>query len=375
MKKLFKLVSLLLMLGLLASCSTKEATQNENKNDKDAIKIGFVGPLEGELSVYGNAVFNGGSLYLEEYNAKHGTNYVLVAYDSKGNNTEAVNAYNKLVDEDKVVALFGGVVSGESIAIGSASQSFKTPIISPSATALDFTLTGDNVFRGCFTDPFQAKVLGKFAYNDLQAKNLAIIYDTGSDYSKGLTENFIKEYTALGGNVVANEGYNSGDVDFSAQLTKIAATNPDVLFVPNYYKDVALIVSQARSLGMNAQILGGDGWDGVLAVVEDAKILDGSIFVNHYAPDDADVIAWFEGYKAKYGVDANSFAILAYDTMGVLLSSIENSDLSSESIISSLKTISYDGILGNLKFDENGDPIKDLGYIVIKDGKYQTYSK
>ncbi|MDO4702009.1 MAG: ABC transporter substrate-binding protein [Erysipelotrichaceae bacterium] len=375
MKKLFKLVSLLLMLGLLASCSTKEATKNENKNDKDAIKIGFVGPLEGELSVYGNAVFNGGSLYLEEYNAKHGTNYVLVAYDSKGNNTEAVNAYNKLVDEDKVVALFGGVVSGESIAIGSASQSFKTPIISPSATALDFTLTGDNVFRGCFTDPFQAKVLGQFAYNDLQAKNLAIIYDTGSDYSKGLTENFVKEYTALGGKVLANEGYNSGDVDFSAQLTKIAATNPDVLFVPNYYKDVALIVSQARSLGINAQILGGDGWDGVLAVVEDAKLLDGAIFVNHYAPDDEDVIAWFEAYKAKYGVDANSFAILAYDTMGVLLASLENSDLSSESIISSLKNISYDGILGNLKFDENGDPIKDLGYIVIKDGKYQTYSK
>ncbi|MDO5085629.1 MAG: ABC transporter substrate-binding protein [Erysipelotrichaceae bacterium] len=375
MKKLLRLVSLLLVSGLLISCSAQETKKEEKTNGKDAIKIGFVGPLEGELSVYGNAVFNGGSLYLEEYNAKHGTNYVLVAYDSKGNNTEAVNAYNKLVDEDKVVALFGGVVSGESIAIGSASQSFKTPIISPSATALDFTLTGDNVFRGCFTDPFQAKVLGQFAYNDLQAKNLAIIYDTGSDYSKGLTENFVKEYTALGGKVLANEGYNSGDVDFSAQLTKIAATNPDVLFVPNYYKDVALIVSQARSLGINAQILGGDGWDGVLAVVEDAKLLDGAIFVNHYAPDDEDVIAWFEAYKAKYGVDANSFAILAYDTMGVLLASLENSDLSSESIISSLKNISYDGILGNLKFDENGDPIKDLGYIVIKDGKYQTYSK
>lgn len=375
MKKLLRLVSLLLVSGLLISCSAQETKKEKKTNGKDAIKIGFVGPLEGELSVYGNAVFNGGSLYLEEYNAKHGTNYVLVAYDSKGNNTEAVNAYNKLVDEDKVVALFGGVVSGESIAIGSASQSFKTPIISPSATALDFTLTGDNVFRGCFTDPFQAKVLGQFAYNDLQAKNLAIIYDTGSDYSKGLTENFVKEYTALGGKVLANEGYNSGDVDFSAQLTKIAATNPDVLFVPNYYKDVALIVSQARSLGINAQILGGDGWDGVLAVVEDAKLLDGAIFVNHYAPDDEDVIAWFEAYKAKYGVDANSFAILAYDTMGVLLASLENSDLSSESIISSLKNISYDGILGNLKFDENGDPIKDLGYIVIKDGKYQTYSK
>lgn len=376
MKKLFKLSMVLLVALSLVACKQNEETTTNVTTTESSNIIGFVGPLEGEYSVYGNSVLNGAKLYLEEYNKANGTNYVLKTYDSKGDNSQAVSAYHKLVEEDKAVAIFGGVTSGESIAIASASQSYNTPVISASATAVDFTKAGKNIFRGAFTDPFQAKVLAEFTFDTLKAKKVAIIYDTGSDYAKGVTEVFSKVYTEKGGNIALSEGYNSGDVDFTSQLTKIKAENVDVLLVPNYYKDVALILSQAKNLNLDVQIIGGDGWDGVLSVASDVSILENAIFVNHYAPDNQKVVDWLEKYKTTYGIDGNSFSILAYDTMGILLEALAKSpNKNNEEIINNLAQTSYDGILGHVEFDENGDPVKDLGFIVIKNGVYTTYSK
>lgn len=365
------------MVMSLAGCTGQDSPQTSSQpTNVEGTKIGMIGPLEGDYSVYGLAVRNSTEMAIKDYNEKNGTDYVLVAYDSKGDATEAVNAYNKLVDEDKIIALVGGTMSGESTAIGTASQSKQTPMITPSGTSGNITLTGPNVFRGCYTDAYQAKVVGEFAADELKATKAAILYNTSDDYSKGLAENFTTSFEAKGGKVVVTEGYASGDVDFNTQLTKIAGADADVLFVPNYYKDDALIAKQAKALGIEATIIGGDGWDGVLDVVENPADVEGVIFVNHYSPDDTEVQELTARYKETYKMDANAFGVLAYDTTMLLLQAIDKAgSTDSQVIINEIANIKYEGILGKVEFDQNGDPIKDLSYIQIKDGQYVTYGK
>ena len=352
------------------------ACSSGSSNDDGTIKIGMIGPLEGDTSVYGIAVKNGVDMAIKDYNEKNNKNVVLVAYDSKGDNTEATNAFNKLVDEDKVIGIVGGVLSGESTTIGTASQSMGIPIITPSGTAASVTQTGPNVFRGCYTDAYQAKVAGEFAADELGAKTAAILYDNSQDYSKGLMENFKTAFEAKGGKVVVAEGYVAGDVDFNTQLTKIASANADVLFVPNYYKDNALITKQAKAKGITSTIIGGDGWDGILTVVENPTDVDGVIFVNHYSPDDETVKALTDRYQTTYGVEANAFSVLAYDSTMCLLQAIDEAGTTDpKAIVEKMQKISFDGVLGHMEFDENGDPIKSLSYITVKNGQYVTYGK
>lgn len=385
-KQLVKNGLVLALATTLVACSsgngTDSPTTSGGSNDKgvDSIVLGTLGPYEGEYSVYGLDVRSGVELAIKEFNESGelllGKSVKLVAYDTKGDATEATNAYNKLIDSDGAVAIIGGALSGESTAVGSASQGIGTPIISPSATALAFTETGPNVFRGSFTDPIQAQLMGKFAYDTLGAKTAAIIYNTGADYSEGLTENFTKTFEEKGGKVVVVQGYSDGDKDFNTQLTTIKNANADVLYIPNYYQDDALIAKQAKDLGIEAQLIGGDGWDGVLNVVDDASALEGAIFGNHYSPDDEKIIAWAKVYKEEYGKDATSFSYLGYDSAKLMLQAIkEAGSTDSAAIVEALYNISYDGVLGHLVFDEGGNPVKDLAFIQIKDGKYTSYKK
>ncbi len=384
-KSLLKKGFVLGLAATLVACTsgktttTNTATAAPEKGAEELV-LGAIGPYEGNLSVYGLAVRNGITLAIDEFNASGktvlGKKVKLIAYDSKGDATEATNAYNKLVDNDKAVAILGGVVSGESTAVGTASQALGTPILSASATALAFTQTGPNVFRGCFTDPFQAKMMGEFAFDTLGAKTAAVLFNTSDDYSVGLKENFDKAFTAKGGKVLAAEGYVTNDKDFNTQLTKIKGLNVDVLFIPNYYEDDALIVKQARAMGITATFLGGDGWDGVLNVTDDATSLEGAIYCNHYSVDDPNIVAWAETYKKTFNMEPNSFAYLGYDCANLMLEAIEKAgSTDSKAIVDAMKAIEFKGILGSMKFDENGDPIKDLAYITFKDGKLVTFTK
>jgi branched-chain amino acid transport system substrate-binding protein len=345
-----------------------------------AYTLGFIGPLEGSTAVYGNAVANGAQMAIEDYNKANGTDIKLEKFDSKGDATQAVNGYNKLVTETKVAAIVGPTLSGESTAVGTASQATGVPILTPSGTAKDVTLTGPNVFRGCYTDPFQAKAAADFAYDTLGAKTAAIIYNTADDYSTGLTENFTTEFESKGGKVVASEGFGADDVDFNTQLTTIQAENVDVLYVPNYYEKDALIAKQAKSLGITSTLLGGDGWDGVLSQVQagtdDEKALEGAVFINHYSPDQEAVQDVLTRYKAEFNSDANAFSVLAYDSATLMMQCVATAGtLNYADIVKALQNVEFKGVLGNLKFDENGDPIKDVAYVTIKDGQYVTYGK
>lgn len=383
-------VTFAMALSLIACASEGTASSNTNAaasssgdgyagaGDLTSYKLGTMGPRTGGVAVYGLAVTNAARLAVDDWNAEHGTKIEIVYEDTQANETQALNIYNKFVSDDKVAAIIGGTISSESIAIAGASSDTLVPIISPSATAAAFTDdNGSNVFRACYTDPQQAQLVADFAIDTLGLKKAAILYNMSDDYSTGLEASFVKEFEAKGGTVVLSESYPADTVDFRTQLTKISAEDIDVLFVPNYYQDDFNISQQARELGITAQILGCDGWDGVLSVAgNNGNVIEGAIFINQYSPDMETVQDIMKRYKEVYGEDINSFGINSYDATMLMLNAIEKAgSLNAADITKQIASMDYQGILGNIKFDENGDPIKTPIYVTIKDGQYVTYGK
>ena len=358
--------------------TTSTSTGYEGAGNLTSFKLGTAGPRTGAVAVYGLAVTNAARLAVDDWNKEHGTNIEMIYEDTQANETQALNIYNKFVSDDKVTAIIGGTISSESIAIAGASSDTGVPIISPSATAAAFTDdNGSNVFRACYTDPQQAQLVADFAIDTLGVKKAAILYNMSDDYSTGLEESFKKEFEAKGGTVVISESYPADTVDFRTQLTKISGEDFDVLFVPNYYQDDFNISQQARELGITAQILGCDGWDGVLSVAgNNASVIEGAIFINQYSPDMESVQDIMASYREAYNEEINSFGINAYDATKLVLSAIEKAgSLKAEDINKEIASMEYQGILGSIKFDDNGDPIKTPIYVTIKDGQYVTYGK
>ena len=257
-------------------CNSKSST----------IKIGSIGPLSGNYAVYGGDCKNGIELAVNEINAAGGVNgqlLELIAEDDEGQPEKSVSAYKKLVTKDGVKLVVGSLTSGCAIAITPLAQAQKVVQIAPAATAPAVTDAGNFIFRACYDDPFQGTVGGKFAAENLGTKNAAILYDIGNDYSVGLTENFKTAFEKAGGSIVSLESYSTGDKDFNAQLTKIKNANPDVVYLPDYYSTLALIVKQLRAQGINTPIVGADGWDGLTENAGD-EVLNG-FYSNHYAAD------------------------------------------------------------------------------------------
>ncbi len=291
---------------LLPACA---ASSNE-------IAIGTIMPISGPVSAYGTQARDASQMAVDEINAKGGVlgkKLVLYVEDDENSPEKTVNAFNKLVTEKKIVALVGGLTSPCTLSIVGEAQKRKIVLVTPSSTNDTVTDAGDYIFRSCYNDSFQGRVMAKFAGENLSAKTAAIIFDNNNDYSKGLKDSFTAAFTAAGGTVVATESYATGDKDFAAQLTKIAAASPDVLFVPDYYNTVSLIAKQARSAGIEVPMLGADGWDEIANNAGD-EVLD-CYYSNHYSPDadDAEVKAFVAAFKAKYNVEPNALAALAYD--------------------------------------------------------------
>ena len=251
----------------------------------DTIKVGVLGPLTGDVSVYGQAVVNGATLYLKQVNEKGGVNgkqLEAVTMDEQGDETQAVTCFTKMVDQG-ITALVGDVTTAPTLAVAAESAEYNVPMVTASATAETVTYdaetdtVNENVFRACFTDPFQGVKMADYAYEKLGYTKAAVIFLKGKDYNEGLAENFAKEFEAKGGTIVDQESYSEGDVDFKTQLTSILGKNPEVVFCPNYYQDVGQILAQAESVGLTVPFLGGDGWDGLegYATNDQLKALDG----------------------------------------------------------------------------------------------------
>lgn len=356
---------------MAASCSGKK---------NDTIKIGGIAPLSGGVAVYGTECKNGIDLAVEEINAAGGINGQKIEFiceDDEGDSAKSVNAYKKLVTKDRVKVIIGSLTSGCTMAITNLAQAQKVVQIAPAATAVAITDAGNYVFRACYTDPFQGKIGGKFAYENLGTKKAAILYDIGNDYSVGLTDNFTAEYTSLGGSIVSKESYSTGDKDFNAQLTKIKAANPEVVYLPDYYGTVALIAKQLRAQGINVPIVGADGWDGLTDNAGD-EVLNG-YYSNHYSEDStsAAVQTFVKSFKAKYNKAPNSFAALGYDCVYMLRDAMKASGSTDDSakIRDALEATNGDYVTGHIVFDANRNPVKSAVMIKLvkaDDGKLAT---
>ena len=356
---------------MAASCSGKK---------NDTIKIGGIAPLSGGVAVYGTECKNGIDLAIEEINAAGGINGQKIEFiceDDEGDSAKSVNAYKKLVTKDRVKVIIGSLPSGCTMAITNLAQAQKVVQIAPAATAVAITDAGNYVFRACYTDPFQGKIGGKFAYENLGTKKAAILYDIGNDYSVGLTDNFTAEYTSMGGSIVSKESYSTGDKDFNAQLTKIKAANPEVIYLPDYYGTVALIAKQLRAQGINVPIVGADGWDGLTDNAGD-EVLNG-YYSNHYSENSssAAVQTFVKSFKAKYNKAPNSFAALGYDCVYMLRDAMKASGSTDDSakIRDALEATNGDYVTGHIVFDANRTPVKSAVMIKLvkaDDGKLAT---
>src|SRR5437763_10001602 len=322
----------LIALGLIAVMLATTGCQRRGGGDTaggggDAIKVGVYLDLSGQTSSFGLSTRRGIEMARDEINNAGGINgrkVELVVEDEQGEPGKVTTVVTKLLRQDQVKALLGEVASTNSLTAAPKAQEAKIPMISPSSTNPKVTQIGDYIFRVCFIDPFQGEVMAKFAANTLKAKRAAILFDSNSDYSKGLIQFFKQSFTKLGGEIVAEQAYAQRDRDFTGQLTQIRSANPDVIYVPGYYQEVGVIAKQTRQLGIKAPLLGGDGWDSPQLWDLGGDALNGDYISNHYSVDDPSPVIqdFVKRYKAKFGGTApDSLAALAYDAMMVLADS------------------------------------------------------
>lgn len=297
------LVAMLLVAAMLAGCGGSEPKA------ADVIKIGHAVALTGDSSMWGQAEKNALEMEIEKINKAGGVlgkKIQLIAYDTRADATEAVNVTKRLVSQDKVSAIIGPGQSGVAIAMTSVTEPGKVPFLATTATNPKVTVDDrtnkvrEYAFRTCFIDPFQGTVAAQFAVKDLKAKTAAVIYDVGSDYSSFLGKYFVEEFNKQKGNIVANEAFRSNELDFRAILGKVKQANPDVIFVPTMQKEAALILKQARDLGITAKFVGGDGWGSPDLVTLGGSAVEGSFFVNLASNDDPDIQNFVKDYKAKF---------------------------------------------------------------------------
>ncbi len=383
----------LMLLTLLSGCADKKEDGSSSKSDSSAsggvIKIGWLGPLTGNVAQYGQAVKSGVDLYIEKLNAAGGINgkkVELFAYDEEGDTTKAVTGYNACMDEG-VVAIVGSVTTAPTVAVVTESYADNTPMITASATAIDVTYNAStdtvykNMFRSCFIDSFQGVTMARFAKEELKASTAAVLYNKDDTYSTGVYEYFVNECGNQGIDVLATESYSDGAVDFSGQLTNIAAQKPDVLFLPVYYSDVALIATQAADAGITATMLGVDGWSTVLNTISDPSYVNGAYYCSGYSEDDTRelVVNFLADYAAKYdGAVSNMFGAQGYDAAWILCDAIAaaeksgkdyGSDEYKQAIIDAMSKTDKEFVTGHVSFDSHNDPQKTAAIISINDGK------
>ncbi|AIF52722.1 ABC transporter substrate-binding protein [Pelosinus sp. UFO1] len=378
-KWLSLIVGTSLVAGLLTGCGSSAS--------KD-IKIGVVYELTGSTASFGTAAANGAKLAFKEINANGGVlgkQIQIAVADNKGEPSESSNAMTKVISQDKVIAVTGFTTSSNGIAGSTVAEANKIPFVAAATTNPKVTLDENSgkvknyTFRVCFIDPFQGTVGANFVLNSLKAKNAAIMIDNSSDYSKGLSKFFKDAFTKGGGTVAIEEAYLQNDQDFKTVLTKIKATNPDVIYVPGYYGEVGKIIKQAREIGITVPFVGGDGWDSPkLAEIGGADALNNTFFTNHYSVEDNSPKskAFLDAFQKEYGQVPDAMAVLGYDAAYALVDAIKRANSTdSEKIREALAaTKDFQGVTGALTLNATHDAIKSAVIIEMKNGK-QVYKE
>ncbi len=371
-----------LLVGLLGGCGSKKSA------GEATIKIGGNLEMTGTGASYGKSAQNAIKIAFEKINSKGGVlgkKLELVVADNKSEAAEATNAMQKLNSQDKVVAVIGPNISSAVIASSAVNTGAKVLDISPMGTNPGITVgkngkTNAYNFRACFIDPFQGTVMATFAHDTLKASKVAVLIDNSSDYSKGLAQFFEENFTKAGGTIVAKESFLQKDTDFKSTLTKIKATNPDMIYVPGYYQEVGLIVKQAREMGLNVPMAGGDGWDSTKTPeIAGKDALNNTYFSSLYSPDDASDLnkEFVAAYEKVYQEKPDVFAALAYDSALLVAEALKNANSTEPAKIAEAmaKIKGLKGVSGSVTFDAKHDPVKSAVIIEYKDGKQVFKSK
>ncbi len=371
LKNVLALLTAGLMTVSFAGCGSNAGSDSA---EGGTFKIGGIGPLTGDAASYGISVKNGAQIAVDEINAAGGVNgmqFELLFEDDECDEEKSVNAYNTLMDQG-AQAIVGSTTSGCSIAVSAASEADGVLQITPSGSAADCTKT-DNAFRICFTDPLQGETMAQYI-TDKGYKNVAVIYNNGDEYSKGIHDAFVAKFKDLGGSVVVDESFTAGDVDFKTQLTKVQSSDADCIFLPFYYTEVAYVTDQAAALGINLPYFGCDGWDGVIKQLNgDTTNINGATFLTPFISTDTDpkIQKFVEAYKTAYNAEPDQFAADSYDAVYAIKLAIEKAgDTSSEALIAAMTQITVDGLTGEMTFDASGEPTKSAKVAVIQDGAY-----
>ncbi len=370
-RKLTAAVVPLAALLVLTGCGPKKASA------PDSIKIGNYACITGKDGAYGDSSTKATRLAIDEINAAGGVlgkQIDLVVEDTQSKPGEAATVTKKLITRDHVIALIGEITSGRSLEGAGVAQAFKIPMITPSSTNPAVTATGDYIFRACFIDPFQGAVLATFARDKLHLQRAALLTSTSSAYSTGLSEVFSAQFPRDGGVIVSNQKFAEGDKDFKAQLTAIKAAHPDVLFVPAYYTEAALIAKQARELGITVPLLGGDGWEAPELFEIAGPAVEGCYYSTHYSADSPDekVQAFIKKYRARFdNRTPDGMAALGYDATYLLVDAIRRAGSTEPAKIRDAlaATKGFEGVTGRIDMDKARNASKPAAILVIRNGK------
>ncbi len=358
---------------------TTAGTTETTAGEAVPFKFGLAGPMTGQYATYGASHTAGADIAVEELNAMGGVNGGEVSYESGddlGDPKEAVLVAQKFIDDAGVLFVNGHMFSGATLAAGPKYEEIGLPMISPSATNPDISALGGFIWRICMTDSVQGEGLAKYTMDDLGFKKIAIMYDDG-DYGRGLADTYEAAFKAAGGEVVAREQYTAGDAEFKAQLTKIKQAAPELIFLSGYYPEGSKIVQQAAELGIQVTWLGSDGYASDELAILGGAAVEGMLVSTFfdYSKTDPAVVKFVEAYRAKFaGANPDWFAASAYDVVMMVATAADMAGSNDRAAINdALATMgTYEGITGAITFDENGDVLKPLNIVIVKDGALAT---
>ncbi len=372
------LVALILGVTLVTGCSS-----NRSEVSGQVLALGGIFPLTGSSAVYGVNSRNAMTMAVDEFNAAggaivDGVNTTIRAdiEDDTGSPEVGASAAQKLITQDRVIGLIGTVMSKVSLAFAPIAQDAGVPQIATISTATGVTLIGDYIFRVCFIDPFQGRVMADFVWNNLKLKTAAVLFDNGNDYSKGLADVFRTRFEELGGKIVAYEAFTDADktVDYRPQLTNIRAANPDFLYLPSYFASVTTSLRQARELGIEIPAGGGDGWGSPELIKLGGSAIEGCYFSDHVSLDDPrpEVQAFVTSYKKLYGDLPDATAILTYDATTLFLKALKEAGTANGATLrDNIRAITFNGVSGKTTFDSDRNPVKSAVIIQVKNGAFK----
>lgn len=357
-------LSVLALLFGLAGCTKK------NTNE---IVLGHFASMTGSEATFGISTDEGLRLAFDEINAMggiKGKKIKLITMDDQGKAEEAAAVATRLIEQEKVTVLIGEVASSRSLAVAPIAQAKKIPMVSPSSTNPKVTEVGDYIFRTCFIDPFQGTVMAKFAFENKKFKKVAILRDVKSDYSVGLADFFSAKFKELGGEIVADVSYQSGDVDFKAQLTQIKSKAPEGIMIPGYYTEVGLIARQARELGYKGIFMGGDGWDSPKLSEIGQTAIDGGVFSNHFSNESTEptAVEFMKKFQAKYNKAPDGLSSVAYDAGKIIIKALESAvEITPEAVKNELAKIKdFQGATGKITIDEKRNATKSAVVVEVQ---------